>query len=50
VAGSLGGLINIKILAVKVKNSAKVTLLRFNRSDVFLYDLTVSENEFLEVR
>jgi len=31
-------------LAVEVKNSAKVTSLSFNRTDVFLYDVVVLEN------
>jgi len=35
-------------LAVEVKNSAKVTLLSFNRTDVFLYDVTVWENDVLK--
>jgi len=36
------------ILAVEVKNSAKVTLLSFNTMAVFLYDEIVSENDVLE--
>jgi len=35
-------------LAVKVKNSAKITLLRFNTTAVFLHDGMVSENDVLE--
>jgi len=31
-----------------VKNFAKVTLLSFSRTDLFLYDIMVSENDFLE--
>jgi len=31
-----------------VKNSAKVTLLRFNATDVFLHGVIVSENDVLE--
>jgi len=38
-----------KILVVEVKNSAKGTFLSFNRTDVFLYDEMVSENDVLEV-
>jgi len=38
------------ILAIKVKNSAKVKLLSFNRTAVFLSDTMVSENDVLEVR
>ena len=40
------------ILVVKVKNStsAKVTLLSFNRTDVFLYDVMVSEDHVLEAK
>jgi len=33
-----------------VKNSAKVTLLNFNRTAVFLYDVMVLENAVLEAR
>jgi len=36
------------ILAVEVKNSAKVTLLSFNITAVFLHDVMVSENDVLE--
>jgi len=32
----------------EAKNSAKVKLLSFNRTDVFLYDVMVSENDVLE--
>jgi len=39
-----------QILAVEVNNSAKVKLLSFNKIDVFLYDVTVSDNDVLEVR
>jgi len=35
-------------LVVEVKNSAKVTLLSFNTTAVFLHDVMVSENDFLE--
>jgi len=35
-------------LAVKVKNSAKITLLTFNTTDVYLHDVMVSENDVLE--
>jgi len=35
-------------LAVKVKNSAKVTLLNFSKTAVFLHDIVVSENDVLE--
>jgi len=38
------------VLAVQVKNSAKITLLSFNKTDVFLYDVIVSKNDDLEVR
>jgi len=34
----------------EVKNSAKVTLLSFSRTADFLYDVMVSEYDFLEVR
>jgi len=34
---SLGGLINIKILAVEMKNPEKLVLLSFSRTAVFLY-------------
>jgi len=37
-------------LAIEVKNSAKVTLLSFIRTAVFLYDVMVSENAVLEAR
>jgi len=37
-------------LAGEVKDSAKVTLLSFNRTDVFLYDVMVSENDVLGAR
>jgi len=37
-------------LAVEVKNSAKVTLHNFSRTDVFLYDAMVSENGVLQAR
>jgi len=33
-----------------VKNSAKVTLISFSRTDVLLYYVIVSDNEVLEVR
>jgi len=48
VALSLGGLMNI--FAVQVKNSAKVMLLSFNRSGVFLDDIMASENDVLDLR
>jgi len=35
-------------LAVEVKNSAKVTLLSFNATAVFPYDVMVSEIDVLE--
>jgi len=35
-------------LAVEVENSAKVTLLSFNTTVVFLHDVMVSENDVLE--
>jgi len=35
---------------VEVKNSAKVTLPCFSRTDVFLYDEMVSENDVFEAR
>jgi len=38
------------ILAIEVKNSAKVTLLSFNRIAVFVYDVMVVENIVLEAR
>jgi len=38
------------ILAGEVNNSAKVKLLGFNRTDVLLYDVMLSENEVLEAR
>jgi len=37
-------------LATEVKNSAKVTLLSFNRTAVFLCDVMVLENAVLEAR
>ena len=37
-----------KILAVEVKNSAKITLLSFNTTAIFLHDVIVSENDVLE--
>ena len=49
IAKSLGGLSTLN-LADEVKNSAKVKLLSFNRADVFLYDVIVSENDVLEAR
>ena len=36
-----------KILAVEVKNSAKVVLVSFNAAAVFPYDVMVSENDIL---
>jgi len=39
-----------QILAGEVKNSEKVMLLSFNRTDVFLYDVMVSENDVLDTR
>jgi len=35
-------------LAVNVKNSAKITLLSFNTTAVFLHDVMVLENDVLE--
>jgi len=35
-------------LAVKVKNSAKIALLSFNTTAVFLHDVMMSENDVLE--
>jgi len=35
-------------LALEVKNSAKVTLLIFSRTDVFLYGVMVLEDDVLE--
>jgi len=35
-------------LAIKVKNSAKITLLSLNTTAVFLHDVMVSENDVLE--
>jgi len=37
-------------LAGEVNNSSKVTLLNFNRIDVFLYDGMASANNFLEAK
>jgi len=37
-----------EILADEVKNSAKVTLLSFNATAVFLHDVMVPENDVLE--
>jgi len=37
-----------QILAVEVKNSAKITMLSFNTTAVFLHDIMVSENDVLE--
>jgi len=34
--------------AIEVKNPAKITLLIFNTTAVFLHDVMVSENKFLE--
>jgi len=34
---------------VEVKISAKVTLLSFNRTDVFLYDMMFSESDVLDL-
>jgi len=39
-----------QILAIEVKNSAKVTLLSFNRTAVFLGDVMVLENVVVEAR
>ena len=36
------------ILAVKVKNSAKITLLSFNTTAVFLHEVMESENDVRE--
>jgi len=36
------------ILAVEVKNSAKITLLNFNVTAVFPHDVMVLENDVLE--
>jgi len=37
-------------LVGEVKNSAKVMLLNFSRTNAFLYDAVVSENDVIEVR
>ena len=37
------------ILALEVKNSAKVTFLGFNTTAIFLHDVMVSDNDVLEV-
>jgi len=37
-------------LANEVKNSVKVKLPRFSRTDVFLYDVMASEDDVLEAR
>jgi len=37
-------------VAGEVKNSAEVKLLSFYRTDIFLYDVMVSENQVLETR
>jgi len=39
---------NHYILAIKVKNYAKVTLLSFNTKAVFMHDEMVLENDVLE--
>jgi len=39
-----------QILVVKVKKSAKLTLLSFNITAIVLHDLMVSENDVLEER
>jgi len=36
------------VLAVKVKNFAKITFLSFNTTAVFLHDVMVQENDVLE--
>jgi len=36
------------MLAGEVKNSAKVTLLCFNATAIFLHDIIVSENDSIE--
>jgi len=37
-------------LAVELKNSAKQTLLSLSRTDVFLYDVIISENGVVQAR
>jgi len=39
---------NQQVLAVEVKNFAKITFLNFNTTAVFLHDLTMPENDVLE--
>jgi len=39
-----------QILAYEVKDFAKVKLLNVNRTDVYLYDVKVSEDDVLEAR
>ena len=39
-----------QILADEVKNSAKAKLLSFNRTDVFLYEVSTPECDILEAR
>jgi len=38
------------ILEGEVKKSTKVQFFSFNRTDVFMYDITVSDNDVLEAR
>jgi len=38
------------VLAVEVKNFAKITFLSFNTTAVFLHDVMVQENDVLEAR
>jgi len=38
------------ILALEMKNSAKITLLSFSKMAVFLHDVMVSENDVLEAK
>jgi len=38
------------ILEVEMKNLGKLALVSFNRTAVFLYNVTVSENDVLEAR
>ena len=38
------------VLAVEVKNFAKITCLSFNTTAVFLHDVMVPENDVLEAR
>jgi len=46
IAELLGRLVNIKFL--RLKWTLKIKLLNFNRTDIFLYEVMVSENDVLE--